>query len=46
MANQVNTLADQSAQAAKESAALIETSVQAVEKGMNIAEQTASSLKK
>ena len=46
VANQVNMLVDQSAQAAKESAALIETSVQAVEKGMNIAEQTASSLKK
>ena len=44
VANQVNILADQSAQAAKESAALIETSVQAVEKGMNIAEQTASQL--
>ena len=44
VANQVNMLADQSAQAAKESAALIETSVQAVEKGMNIAEQTASQL--
>ena len=44
VANQVNILADQSAQAAKESAALIEASVQAVEKGMNIAEQTASQL--
>ena len=44
VANQVNILADQSAQAVKESAALIEASVQAVEKGMNIAEQTASQL--
>ena len=44
VANQVNVLADQSAQAAKESATLIETSVKAVEKGMVIAEQTASQL--
>lgn len=41
VANQVNVLADQSAQAAKESATLIETSVKAVEKGMVIAGQTA-----
>ena len=45
VANQVNVLADQSAQAAKESAALIETSVKAVEKGMVIAGQTAAQLK-
>ena len=44
MANQVNVLADQSAQAAKESANLIETSVKAVEKGMVIAGQTAAQL--
>lgn len=44
VANQVNALADQSAQAAKESATLIETSVKAVEKGMMIAGQTASQL--
>lgn len=44
VANQVNALADQSAQAAKESSALIETSVKAVEKGMVIAEQTATQL--
>ena len=44
VANQVNVLADQSAQAAKESAALIETSVKAVEKGMVIAGQTATQL--
>ena len=44
VANQVNVLADQSAQAAKESATLIETSVKAVEKGMLIAGQTASQL--
>ena len=43
-ANQVNSLADQSAQAAKESAMLIETSVKAVEKGMVIAGQTAAQL--
>lgn len=46
VANQVNVLADQSAQAAKESAALIETSVKAVEKGMMIAGQTAEQLEK
>ena len=44
VANQVNVLADQSAQAAKESATLIETSVKAVEKGMVIAGQTAAQL--
>ena len=44
VANQVNLLADQSAQAAKESAMLIETSVKAVEKGMVIAGQTATQL--
>ena len=44
VANQVNVLADQSAQAAKESSMLIETSVKAVEKGMVIAGQTASKL--
>ena len=44
VANQVNVLPDQSAQAAKESATLIETSVKAVEKGMVIAGQTASQL--
>ena len=44
VANQVNELADQSAQAAKESSALIETSVKAVGKGMVIAEQTATQL--
>ena len=44
VANQVNVLADQSAQAAKESATLIETSVKAVEKGMVIAGRTASQL--
>lgn len=44
VANQVNLLADQSAQAAKESAILIETSVKAVEKGMVIAGQTATQL--
>ena len=46
VANQVNVLADQSAQAAKESASLIETSVKAVEKGMMIAGQTAEQLEK
>lgn len=46
VANQVNALADQSAQAAKESSALIETSVKAVEKGMVIAGQTATQLEK
>lgn len=44
VANQVNVLADQSAQAAKESSLLIETSVKAVEKGMVIAGQTADKL--
>ncbi len=44
VANQVNVLADQSAQAAEESAALIQTSVNAVEKGAVIADQTASQL--
>lgn len=44
VANQVNVLADQSAQAAKESATLIDTFVKAVEKGMVIAGQTASQL--
>ena len=44
VANQVNVLADQSAQAAKESATLIETSVKAAEKGMVIAGQTAAQL--
>ena len=44
VANQVNVLADQSAQAAKESATLIETSVKAVEKGLVIAGQTAAQL--
>ena len=44
VANQVNVLADQSAQAAKESATLIETSVKAVEKGTVIAGQTAAQL--
>lgn len=44
VANQVNVLADQSAQAAKESSLLIETSVKAVEKGMVIAGQTAAKL--
>ena len=44
VANQVNVLADQSAQAAKESSALIESSVRAVEKGMVIAGQTAAQL--
>ena len=44
VANQVNILADQSAEAAKESAVLIETSVNAVEKGMVVAEETAKKL--
>ena len=44
VANQVNMLADQSAQAAKESTTLIETSVKAVENGMVIAERTATQL--
>lgn len=45
VANQVNILADQSAQAAHESATLIEASVRAVEKGMVIAKETAKQLK-
>ena len=44
VASQVNVLADQSAQAAQESATLIETSAKAVEKGMVIAGQTAAQL--
>ena len=44
VANQVNILADQSAQAAQESATLIETSVKAVQKGMVVAEDTAKRL--
>ena len=44
VANQVNVLADQSAQAAEESATLIQTSVNAVEKGAVIADQTALQL--
>lgn len=44
VANQVNVLADQSSQAAKESAGLIESSVKAVEKGMVIAGETATHL--
>lgn len=44
VANQVNILADQSAEAAKESAVLIETSVNAVQKGMIVAEETAKKL--
>ena len=44
VANQVNSLADQSAEAAKESAALIERSVRAVEKGMVVAGETATQL--
>ena len=44
VANQVNLLADQSANAAKESAVLIETSVRAVKKGMTIADETATQL--
>ena len=44
VANQVNVLADQCAQAAKESAALIESSVSAVEKGMVVAKETAAQL--
>ena len=44
VANQVNVLADQSAEAAKESAALIERSVNAVEKGMIVAKETAAQL--
>lgn len=44
VANQVNQLADQSAQAAKESAVLIKTSVDAVGKGVLLAEETARQL--
>ena len=44
VANQVNQLAEQSAQAVKESAALIKTSVNAVGKGMLLAEETAEQL--
>lgn len=44
VADQVSVLAAQSADAAKESTALIETSVQAVEKGMVIADETAHQL--
>lgn len=44
MADQVAVLAAQSAEAAKESAVLIDTSVQAVEKGTIIADQTAKQL--
>ena len=44
VANQVNVLADQSAEAAKESAALIVRSVNAVEKGMIVAKETAAQL--
>lgn len=44
VADQVSNLAAQSAEAAKESSALIETSVQAVEKGTVIANETAEQL--
>lgn len=44
VADQVSVLAAQSAEAAKESTALIESSVNAVEKGMVIADETASQL--
>lgn len=44
VADQVSVLAAQSSQAAKESTLLIETSVQAVEKGMVVAEETAEML--
>ena len=44
VANQVNQLADQSAAAAKESDALIKTSVTAVGKGVLLAEETARQL--
>lgn len=44
VADQVSVLAAQSADAAKESALLIDTSVQAVEKGMIIADETAKQL--
>lgn len=45
VADQVSVLASQSAEAAKESTALIESSVRAVEKGMVIADETAVQLK-
>lgn len=44
VADQVSVLASQSADAAKESTALIETSVKSVEKGMVIADETAEQL--
>ena len=44
VADQVSVLAAQSAQAAKESTLLIETSVHAVEKGMVVADETAELL--
>lgn len=44
VADQVSVLAAQSAEAAKESTALIECSVQAVEKGMIVADQAAKQL--
>lgn len=44
VADQVSVLASQSAEAAKESTALIQTSVDAVEKGMVIADETAKQL--
>ncbi len=44
VANQVNQLAEQSSHAVKESAALIKTSVNAVGKGMLLAEETAEQL--
>ncbi len=44
VANQVNQLADQSAQAVKESAVLIKASVDAVGKGVLLAEETAQQL--
>lgn len=44
VADQVSALAAQSSDAAKESTALIETSVRAVEKGMVIADETAQQL--
>ncbi|MGN0291935.1 MAG: methyl-accepting chemotaxis protein [Lachnospiraceae bacterium] len=46
VADQVAVLAAQSAEAAKESTELIQTSVEAVEKGMVIAEETAAQLEK
>ncbi len=45
VADQVSVLAAQSAEAAKESTALIETSVKAVEKGKIIADETAEQLR-